>query len=114
MKDNKTLIEGVNLSKDEYKKCAEVNRELASCEFKEIEDKFISAMRQKFGAFVFFDSLKPKDNSSPISILACRFKRERPLLFLITNRANDSWTVVDEKRLTRYGDDSFQFEKANV
>lgn len=114
MKDKEKLIDGINLSKDEYKKCAEVNRELVSCEFKEVEDKFISVMRQKFGTFVLFDNLKPKEKSSPISILACRFKRKRPLLFLVTDKANDSWIIVDEKRLTGYGDDSFQFEKASV
>lgn len=108
------MIEGINLSKDEFMKCSGIHKELISCSFNEIEDMFEKKMRERFGYSVSFENLPSKQNDNDIKIIACRFKKNRPLVFLVTDSYRKNWSLVDEKRLPDYGSKSFPFNNATI
>lgn len=101
-----TLIDGINLSKPEFEKVAKIHNKM----FKkygerfstktEIVDEFKSEMRQKFSANVKFEfaELRNEKENSNIDLLAARFEKDRPLIFLILDNEANAWGIIDEKR----------------
>lgn len=108
------MIKGLNFSKDEFIKCSEIYKELVSCSFNEIENMFERKMRERFGYSVSFENLLSKQNDNDIKITVCCFKKNRPLVFLVTDSYRKNWSLVDEKRLPEYGSKSFPFNNATV
>lgn len=101
--DPSVLIDGINLSKPEFEKVAKVfNALLKKYGYKystqaEIIDAFKSEMRQKFTADIAFEKVGKRQEIAT-ELIACRFKKDRPLIYLILMTDTNDWTIIDEKR----------------
>lgn len=101
------LIDGINLSKKEFASVSVVVKNMAK-KFgegvfeneKALVEEFKIQMRQVFDVHIVFEKIKTKDEAANISthIIACRFAKKRPLIFLIYETDNKTWVVLDEKR----------------
>jgi hypothetical protein len=62
-----------------------------------------------------FEDLKTKDNKpSAMKVVACRFKKKRPLIFLGYETDNKTWFVLDEKRFPVLEDPNSPFLGVNI
>lgn len=107
-------IDGINLNKDEFKRVSKIYHKM----FNEVGEKFSnkenlinlfkSEMRQKFNVSVLFENVSKNndDDIVDIEIVACRFKENRPLIFLVIDNSNSTWLVIDEKRFPPLGENS--------
>ena len=104
--DPAVLIDGINLNKKEYETVGKIFNKMAKkygqrySSKQEIIDTFKSEMRQQFNAKIDFEdvSLREEAKEAPFQLIACRFKKERPLIFLVIDMSSNSWGIVDEKR----------------
>ena len=84
------LTDGINLSRKEFASVGIVVRNLAKKhgegKFQDetlLVNDFRAEMRQIFDVHITFEDLKTKDDKpSSMKIVACRFKKKRPLIFL--------------------------------
>lgn len=107
-------IDGINLNKDEFKRVSKIYHKMLN----EIGEKFSnkenlinlfkSEMRQKFNVSVLFENVSKNNNDDivDIDIVACRFKENRPLIFLVIDNSSSTWFVIDEKRFPPLGENS--------
>ena len=116
------LTDGINLSRKEFASVGIVVRNLAK---KHGEGKFQDAtllvndfraeMRQMFDVHITFEDLKTKDDKpSSMKIVACRFKKKRPLIFLGYETDNKTWFILDEKRFPVLEDPNSPFLGVNI
>lgn len=102
--DPSVFVDGINLSKPEFEKVAKVFNTLTKkyghkySTKTEIIEAFKSEMRQKFDANITFEKAGLRDPKSEVELLACRFKKDRPLIYLILMTPVNDWTIIDEKR----------------
>ena len=104
--DAGVLIDGINLNKKEYENVAKIFNKMAKKygqRFSSKEDvinDFKSEMRQHFNAKIDFETAALRENAkdAPFELIACRFQKDRPLIFLIIDMDSNSWGIVDEKR----------------
>ena len=83
------LTDGINLSRKEFASVGIVVRNLAKKhgegKFQDetlLVNDFRAEMRQIFDVHITFEDLKTKDDKpSSMKIVACRFKKKRPLIF---------------------------------
>ena len=100
------LTDGINLSRKEFASVGIVVRNLAKKhgegKFQDetlLVNDFRAEMRQIFDVHITFEDLKTKDDKpSSMKIVACRFKKKRPLIFLGYETDNKTWFILDEKR----------------
>lgn len=101
------LIDGINLSKKEFASVSVVVKNMAKKfgesvfeDEKALVEEFKIQMRQVFDVHIVFEKIKTKDEVAniPTHIIACRFAKKRPLIFLIYETDNKTWVVLDEKR----------------
>lgn len=107
-------IDGINLNKDEFKRVSKIYHKMVNkigekfSNKENLIDLFKSEMRQKFNVSISFENVS-KNNSDDIvdiDIVACRFKENRPLIFLVIDNSNSTWFVIDEKRFPPLGENS--------
>ncbi len=79
-------------------------------------NEFKSQMRQAFDVRVLFEDLKPKDPTQKMitKIVACRFAKKRPLIYLVYETEEKSWFVLDEKRFDPFSQDGCPFLGVNI
>ena len=76
---------------------------------------FRAEMRQIFDVHITFEDLKTKDDKqSSMKIVACRFKKKRPLIFLGYETDNKTWFILDEKRFPVLEDPNSPFLGVNI
>ena len=100
------LVEGINLTKEEFEKVGKIFHKLENkygitfSKKSEIIDAFKSEMRQKFSVNIGFEDVQLRNPDEPCSIelIACRFQKNRPLVFLVLDLESNSWAIIDEKR----------------
>lgn len=100
------LMEGINLTKEEFEKVGKIFHKLENkygmtfSKKSEIVDVFKSEMRQKFSVNIGFEEVQLRNPNEPCSIelIACRFQKNRPLVFLVLDLESNSWAIIDEKR----------------
>ncbi len=100
------LTDGINLSKKEFTSVATVVKALAKVfgegtydDSTKLVNEFKSQMRQTFDIHITFEELKVKENApTNMKVVACRFKKDRPLIFLAMETENKNWFILDEKR----------------
>ena len=116
------LTDGINLSRKEFASVGIVVRNLAKkhCEGKFQDETllvndFRAEMRQIFDVHITFEDLKTKENKpSSMKIVACRFKKKRPLIFLGYETDNKTWFILDEKRFPVLEDPNSPFLGVNI
>ena len=116
------LTDGINLSRKEFASVGIVVRNLAKKhgegKFQDetlLVNDFRSEMRQIFDVHITFEDLKTKENNpSSMKIVACRFKKKRPLIFLGYETDNKTWFVLDEKRFPVLEDPNSPFLGVNI
>ena len=116
------LTDGINLSRKEFASVGIVVRNLAKKhgegKFQDetlLVNDFRAEMRQIFDVHITFEDLKTKDNKpSAMKIVACRFKKKRPLIFLGYETDNKTWFVLDEKRFPVLEDPNSPFLGVNI
>jgi hypothetical protein len=116
------LTDGINLSRKEFASVGIVVRNLAKKhgegKFQDetlLVNDFRSEMRQIFDVHITFEELKTKDNKpSAMKVVACRFKKKRPLIFLGYETDNKTWFVLDEKRFPVLEDPNSPFLGVNI
>lgn len=116
------LTDGINLSRKEFASVGIVVRNLAKKhgegKFQDetlLVNDFRSEMRQIFDVHITFEDLKTKENKpSSMKIVACRFKKKRPLIFLGYETDNKTWFVLDEKRFPVLEDPNSPFLGVNI
>ena len=117
------LTEGINLSKKEFASAGIVVRNIAKktgegkyTDESVLVNEFKSQMRQVFDVRVLFEELKPKDSTQKMftKIIACRFAKKRPLIYLVYETENKSWFVLDEKRFDPFSLDGCPFLGVNI
>lgn len=116
------LTDGINLSRKEFASIGIVVRNLAKKhgegKFQDetlLVNDFRSEMRQIFDVHITFEDLKTKDNKpSAMKVVACRFKKKRPLIFLGYETDNKTWFVLDEKRFPVLEDPNSPFLGVNI
>ena len=116
------LTDGINLSRKEFASVGIVVRNLAKKhgegKFQDetlLVNDFRSEMRQIFDVHITFEDLKTKDDKpSSMKIVACRFKKKRPLIFLGYETDNKTWFVLDEKRFPVLEDPNSPFLGVNI
>lgn len=115
------LTDGINLSKKEFASVGIVVRNLAKKHGEgtykddvQLVNDFKAEMRQVFDVYITFEELKVKDGKpSSMKVVACRFKKKRPLIFLGYETDNKSWFVLDEKRFPAL-EESSPFSEINI
>lgn len=120
--DPAQLTDGINLSRKEFASVGIVVRNLAKKHgegtFKDetlLVNDFRSEMRQIFDVHITFEDLKTKEGKpSAMKIVACRFKKKRPLIFLGYETDNKTWFVLDEKRFPILEDPNTPFLGVNI
>lgn len=101
--DPSVLVDGINLSKPEFEKVAKVFNTLTKkyghkySTQAEIINAFKSEMRQKFTTDIAFETVGKRQEIAA-ELIACRFKKDRPLVYLILMTETNDWTIIDEKR----------------
>lgn len=117
------LTEGINLSKKEFASVGIVVRNVAKkngegkyTDESVLVNEFKSQMRQAFDVRVLFEDLKPKDPTQKMitKIVACRFAKKRPLIYLVYETEEKSWFVLDEKRFDPFSQDGCPFLGVNI
>ena len=116
------LTDGINLSRKEFASVGIVVRNVAKKQGEGkytdetiLVNEFKSQMRQVFDVHITFEDLKTKENK-PCStkIVACRFAKKRPLIFLVYETDNKTWFVLDEKRFPVLEDPNSPFLGVNI
>lgn len=116
------LTDGINLSRKEFASVGIVVRNLAKKhgegKFQDetlLVNDFKAEMRQIFDVHITFEDLKTKENKpSSMKIVACRFKKKRPLIFLGYETDNKTWFILDEKRFPVLEDPNSPFIGVNI
>ena len=116
------LTDGINLSRKEFASVGIVVRNLAKKhgegKFQDetlLVNDFRAEMRQVFDVHITFEDLKTKENKpSSMKIVACRFKKKRPLIFLGYETDNKTWFILDEKRFPVLEDPNSPFIGVNI
>ena len=116
------LTDGINLSRKEFASVGIVVRNLAKKhgegKFQDetlLVNDFRAEMRQIFDVHITFENLKTKDDKpSSMKIVACRFKKKRPLIFLGYETDNKTWFILDEKRFPVLEDPNSPFLGVNI
>ena len=116
------LTDGINLSRKEFASVGTVVRNLAKKhgegKFQDetlLVNDFRAEMRQIFDVHITFEDLKTKDDKpSSMKIVACRFKKKRPLIFLGYETDNKTWFILDEKRFPVLEDPNSPFLGVNI
>lgn len=116
------LTDGINLSRKEFASVGIVVRNLAKKhgegKFQDetlLVNDFRAEMRQIFDVHITFEDLKTKENKpSSMKIVACRFKKKRPLIFLGYETDNKTWFIIDEKRFPVLEDPNSPFLGVNI
>ena len=116
------LTDGINLSRKEFASVGIVVRNLAKKhgegKFQDetlLVNDFRAEMRQIFDVHITFEDLKTKDDKpSSMKIVACRFKKKRPLIFLGYETDNKTWFILDEKRFPVLEDLNSPFLGVNI
>lgn len=116
------LTDGINLSRKEFASVGIVVRNLAKKhgegKFQDetlLVNDFRAEMRQIFDVHITFEDLKTKDDKpSSMKIVACRFKKKRPLIFLGYETDNKTWFILDEKRFPVLEDPNSPFIGVNI
>ena len=116
------LTDGINLSRKEFASVGIVVRNLAKKhgegKFQDetlLVNDFRAEMRQIFDVHITFENLKTKDDKpSSMKIVACRFKKKRPLIFLGYETDNKTWFSLDEKRFPVLEDPNSPFLGVNI
>ena len=116
------LTDGINLSRKEFVSVGIVVRNLAKKhgegKFQDetlLVNDFRAEMRQIFDVHITFEDLKTKDDKpSSMKIVACRFKKKRPLIFLGYETDNKTWFILDEKRFPVLEDPNSPFLGVNI
>lgn len=116
------LTDGINLSRKEFASVGIVVRNLAKKhgegKFQDetlLVNDFRAEMRQMFDVHITFEDLKTKDDKpSSMKIVACRFKKKRPLIFLGYETDNKTWFILDEKRFPVLEDPNSPFLGVNI
>ena len=116
------LTDGINLSRKEFASVGVVVRNLAKKhgegKFQDetlLVNDFRAEMRQIFDVHITFEDLKTKENKpSSMKIVACRFKKKRPLIFLGYETDNKTWFILDEKRFPVLEDPNSPFLGVNI
>ena len=116
------LTDGINLSRKEFASVGIVVRNLAKKhgegKFQDetlLVNDFRAEMRQIFDVHITFEDLKTKDDKpSSMKIVACRFKKKRPLIFLGYETVNKTWFILDEKRFPVLEDPNSPFLGVNI
>lgn len=116
------LTDGINLSRKEFASVGMVVRNLAKKhgegKFQDetlLVNDFRAEMRQIFDVHITFEDLKTKENKpSSMKIVACRFKKKRPLIFLGYETDNKTWFILDEKRFPVLEDPNSPFLGVNI
>lgn len=116
------LTDGINLSRKEFASVGIVVHNLAKKhgegKFQDetlLVNDFRSEMRQIFDVHITFEDLKTKDDKpSSMKIVACRFKKKRPLIFLGYETDNKTWFILDEKRFPVLEDPNSPFLGVNI
>ena len=116
------LTDGINLSRKEFASVGIVVRNLAKKhgegKFQDetlLVNDFRAEMRQVFDVHITFEDLKTKENKpSSMKIVACRFKKKRPLIFLGYETDNKTWFILDEKRFPVLEDPNSPFLGVNI
>lgn len=116
------LTNGINLSRKEFASVGIVVRNLAKKhgegKFQDetlLINDFKAEMRQIFDVHITFEDLKIKENKpSSMKIVACRFKKKRPLIFLGYETDNKTWFILDEKRFPVLEDPNSPFLGVNI
>ena len=116
------LTDGINLSRKEFASVGVVVRNLAKKhgegKFQDetlLVNDFRAEMRQIFDVHITFEDLKTKENKpSSMKIVACRFKKKRPLIFLGYETDNKTWFILDEKRFPVLEDPNSPFIGVNI
>ena len=116
------LTDGINLSRKEFASVGIVVRNLekkhGEGKFQDetlLVNDFRSEMRQIFDVHITFEDLKTKDDKpSSMKIVACRFKKKRPLIFLGYETDNKTWFILDEKRFPVLEDPNSPFLGVNI
>lgn len=116
------LTDGINLSRKEFASVGIVVRNLAKKhgegKFQDetlLVNDFRAEMRQIFDVHITFEDLKTKDDKpSSMKIVACRFKKKRPLVFLGYETDNKTWFILDEKRFPVLEDPNSPFLGVNI
>ena len=116
------LTDGINLSRKEFASVGIVVRNLAKKhgegKFQDetlLVNDFRAEMRQIFDVHITFEDLKTKDDKpSSMKIVACRFKKNRPLIFLGYETDNKTWFILDEKRFPVLEDPNSPFLGVNI
>lgn len=104
------IINGINLTKEEFTKVAKVNSKLKLEKFKSKEyiyKKFKFLMKNVFSFDCKFQELEVKDKiTSKVSGIACRFQIKRPLVFCLIQ--DQEFIVIDEKRFDAFNKGPFK------
>lgn len=115
------VIEGINLSKSEFKKVATVVKNMEKsvgnvyADENKLKEIFEAEMRTKFDAHILFQKVMTKNNEPcNIQAYACRFAKQRPLIFLIYEDETKNWSLIDEKRFNIYDDPKGPFNKVDI
>ena len=116
------LTDGINLSRKEFASVGIVVRNLAKKhgegKFQDetlLVNDFRAEMRQIFDVHITFEDLKTKENKpSSMKIVAGRFKKKRPLIFLGYETDNKTWFILDEKRFPVLEDPNSPFLGVNI
>lgn len=116
------LTDGINLSRKEFASVGIVVRNLSKKhgegKFQDetlLVNDFRAEMRQIFDVHITFEDLKTKENKpSSMKIVACRFKKKRPLIFLGYETDNKTWFILDEKRFPVLEDPNSPFLGVNI
>ena len=116
------LTDGINLSRKEFASVGIVVHNLAKKhgegKFQDetlLVNDFRAEMRQIFDVHITFEDLKTKDDKpSSMKIVACRFKKKRPLIFLGYETDNKTWFILDEKRFPVLEDPNSPFLGVNI
>lgn len=115
------MTDGINLSKKEFMSVSKAVNNMGNkigkgtyTDSDDLKKEFKSQMRQVFDAHILFEDLKVKDdNPCTMSVVACRFSKNRPLIFLAFEETNKTWFVLDEKRFPVL-EDSSPFAGVNI
>lgn len=116
------LTDGINLSKKEYASVSIVVKNMAKKfgegtykDEKALVEEFKAQMRQVFDVHITFEKLKTKDGiTTSTNIIACRFTKKRPLIFLVYETDNKTWVVIDEKRFPILEEADSPFLNTNI
>lgn len=117
------LTEGINLSKKEFTSVGIAVRNLAKkigegkyTDEAVLINEFRAEMRQVFDVHITFQDLQLKDPTQKIStkVVACRFAKKRPLVYLVYETEDKTWFVLDEKRFDPFSMDGCPFLGVNI